>query len=144
MYFVCMSTIPIVLNVILALTCIPHNSDLLLFRAEAAELLLVARNLISPRNGEPLIAATQDFLTGSYMLTQKDVYFDKSQFCRLIAYLTDANELIHMPPPAIYKPRILWTGKQVITMLVKPNTVNLESEEKFYNKRDKHMCDQDG
>ena len=42
-------------------------------KAEAAELMAVPRNLISPRNGEPLIAATQDFLTGSYLLTQKDV-----------------------------------------------------------------------
>ena len=39
---------------------------------------------------------------------------------------------------------MLWTGKQVMTALIHPNKVNLESEEKFYNKKDKHFCDQDG
>ena len=44
--------------------------------------------------------------------------------------------------------RCLWTGKQVISVLVRPNKqslayVNLESEEKFYT-TDKHFCPQDG
>jgi DNA-directed RNA polymerase III subunit RPC1 len=33
-------------------------------RAEALTLMSVTQNLITPRNGEPLIAATQDFLSG--------------------------------------------------------------------------------
>ncbi len=40
-------------------------------RAEAMVLMGVTENLITPRNGEPLIAATQDFLTASYLLTRK-------------------------------------------------------------------------
>jgi len=32
-------------------------------RAEAATLMCVQENLVTPRNGEPLIAATQDFLS---------------------------------------------------------------------------------
>jgi DNA-directed RNA polymerase III subunit RPC1 len=111
--------------------------------------MIVTKNLISPRNGEPLIAATQDFLTGAYLLTQKDVFLTKDEFCRLVAYLSDASIQIDMIPPAIVKPRMLWTGKQVVSMLVRPNKnfntlVNLESEEKFYTKRDKHFCEQDG
>jgi DNA-directed RNA polymerase III subunit RPC1 len=31
----------------------------------------VTQNLVTPRNGEPLIAATQDFLTGAFILTRK-------------------------------------------------------------------------
>lgn len=117
-------------------------------KAEAGELMQITHNLVSPRNGEPLVAATQDFLTGAYMLTQKDVFLTKAQFCRLVAYLSDAREHIDLPPPAIFKPRRLWTGKQVITLLVRPNRnskcfVNVESEERFYTK-DKHFCDQDG
>lgn len=38
-------------------------------RAEAMVLMGVTENLITPRNGEPLIAATQDFLTASYLMT---------------------------------------------------------------------------
>lgn len=31
----------------------------------------VKSNLVTPRNGEPVVAATQDFITGGYLLTQK-------------------------------------------------------------------------
>lgn len=140
--------------------CLPYNAD---FdgdemnmhlpqteeaRAEAAELMGVRHNLITPRNGEPLVAATQDFLTGAYLMTLKDVFYTRDQFCKLVAYLSDARESIEMPLPAIWKPRRLWTGKQIISLLVRPNKtyksfVNLESEEKFYTK-DKHYCSKDG
>ena len=117
-------------------------------RAEAAELMLITNNLITPRNGEPLVAATQDFLTGAFLLTQRDVFLTRAEFCRLVSYMSDALDHIDMPPPAIYKPRRLWTGKQVISMLVCPNKlckswVNVETTEKFYTKG-KHMCGNDG
>jgi DNA-directed RNA polymerase III subunit RPC1 len=81
-------------------------------------------------------------------LTQKDVFFTRADFCRIVAYFCDAAEQIDMPYPTIFKPRRLWTGKQVISLLVRPNKqsqsfVNLESEEKFYTK-DKHFCVEDG
>jgi DNA-directed RNA polymerase III subunit RPC1 len=108
----------------------------------------VTNNLITTRNGEPLIAATQDFLTGAYVLTQRDVFFTKAEFCKLAAFLGDANEQVDLPPPVIWKPRQLWTGKQIISLLVRPNAsvpcfVNVESKEKFYTK-DEHFCANDG
>jgi DNA-directed RNA polymerase III subunit RPC1 len=117
-------------------------------RTEATELMGITNNLVTPRSGEPLVAATQDFLTGAYLLTQKDVFFTKANFCRVIAFLSDALEEIDMPLPSIWKPRKLWTGKQIISLLVRPNKkatsfVNLESEEKFYT-NDKHFCSHDG
>lgn len=140
--------------------CTPYNADFdgdemnLHFpqteeaKAEAAELMNITNNLVTPRNGEPLVAATQDFLTGAYLLTQKDVFLSKGDFCKLVCFLSDANEHIEMPPPAIWKPRKLWTGKQVISVLVRPNStvdarVNVESEERFYTEN-KHFCSMDG
>ena len=38
-------------------------------RAEALVLVGDTSNLVTPRNGELMIAATQDFLTGGYHLT---------------------------------------------------------------------------
>jgi DNA-directed RNA polymerase III subunit RPC1 len=118
-------------------------------KAEAKELMSITYNLITPRHGVPLVAATQDFLTGAYLLTQRDVFLTKFEFCRLLAYLSDASLAIDLPPPTIYKPLPLWTGKQVISLLVRPNNsypchVNLESEEKFYSKADQHFCRNDG
>ncbi|KAF1790063.1 RNA polymerase Rpb1, domain 5 [Phytophthora cactorum] len=48
-------------------------------RTEAITLMGVEQNLITPRNGEPLVAATQDFLTASYLLTQKNIFFNRYQ-----------------------------------------------------------------
>lgn len=39
--------------------------------------MAVPYNLVTPRNGEPLVAATQDFLTAAYLITQRDIFFDR-------------------------------------------------------------------
>jgi DNA-directed RNA polymerase III subunit RPC1 len=42
-------------------------------RAEALFLTGNTSSLVTPRKGEPMIAATQDFLTGGYILTERCV-----------------------------------------------------------------------
>lgn len=81
--------------------------------ARRAQLMAVPYNLVTPRNGEPLVAATQDFLTAAYLITQRDIFFDRETFCRVVSYLGDAGEHADVPAPAILKPVALWTGKQV-------------------------------
>ena len=117
-------------------------------KAEAATLMNITNNLITARNGEPLVAATQDFLTCAHLITKKDVFFSREDFFRVISYFSDALEEIDVPAPAIYKPKKLWTGKQVISILVRPNKsvkscVNVESKERFYTDH-KAMCSEDG
>jgi len=66
-------------------------------------------NLVTPRNGELLIAATQDFITGAYLLTQKDHFLDRGQACQLAACLLagdDSAMHIDLPPPAIRKVKL--------------------------------------
>ncbi len=62
-------------------------------RAEAMVLMGVTENLITPRNGEPLIAATQDFLTASFLLTRK-VYITYAH-ARTRAHLCTKNLISH-------------------------------------------------
>jgi DNA-directed RNA polymerase III subunit RPC1 len=119
-------------------------------RVEAQQLMSITSNLVTPRNGEPLVAATQDFLTAAHLLTLKDVFLSRAEFCRLVAFLSDASEHIDVPPPSIWKPRQMWTGKQVISLLIRPNkhvdiacTVNVESEERYYSSG-QHFCPNDG
>lgn len=81
-------------------------------RAEAMVLMGVTQNLITPRNGEPLIAATQDFLTSSYLLTRKDCFYTRFDFARILSYFTDAKTKIDLPPPCILKVRLSSTGFQ--------------------------------
>lgn len=102
-------------------------------RTEAFNLMNVRHNLVTPRNGVPIIAAIQDFITASYLLSRKDKFFDRQQFTQICCYLADADLRIDIPPPAIHKPKQLWTGKQVFNVLIRPNKqsvvlVNLESK----------------
>lgn len=90
-------------------------------RTEALELMNVKHNLVTPRNGEPVIAAIQDFITAAYLLSRKDQFFDRRQFTQICCYLADANLQIDIPPPTIWKPVRLWTGKQVFNVLMRPN-----------------------
>ncbi|KAG0209917.1 hypothetical protein BGX28_009884 [Mortierella sp. GBA30] len=121
-------------------------------RTEAIELMGVKNNLVTPRNGTPLIAAIQDFITASYLITQKDLFYDRAQFVQICSYLGDAELKIDIPPPAILKPAQRWTGKQIISVLLKPNKdsktlVNLEAKTRSYDKAKRpvmDMCNNDG
>lgn len=96
--------------------------------------------MATPKNGELLIAATQDFITGGYLITQRDSFFNKEQAMQLAATMIsgpDSNMQIDMPPPAILKPRRLWTGKQIFSLTFKPNQnstvkANLSTKGKNY------------
>ncbi|TBU09643.1 subunit Rpc1 of DNA-directed RNA polymerase III, partial [Hamiltosporidium tvaerminnensis] len=78
--------------------CTPYNADFdgdemnihvpqtLEAQSEAHTLMRVRNNIVTPRNGEPLVAATQDFITASYLLTSKDRFFTKQRFSQLICY----------------------------------------------------------
>ncbi|TFK64915.1 beta and beta-prime subunits of DNA dependent RNA-polymerase [Pluteus cervinus] len=102
-------------------------------RTEALELMSVKHNLVTPRNGEPVIAAIQDFITASFLLSRKDQFFDRRQFTQICCYLADADLQIDIPPPTIWKPVRLWTGKQIFNVLMRTNKaskifVNVESK----------------
>ena len=65
--------------------------------------LQVQNNLCTPKNGEILVASTQDFLTSSFLITRKDSFYDRSSFTLLCSYLGDAMENIDLPTPALIK-----------------------------------------
>jgi DNA-directed RNA polymerase III subunit RPC1 len=117
-------------------------------RMEAHILMNVGQNLATPKNGTPIIAAIQDFITAAYLLSQKDRFFSRAQFTQVVSYMfggmvvTDpiTKELrnVTIPPPAILRPRRLWTGKQVWNVLMRPYAdcevkVNLEAKGKQFD-----------
>ena len=102
-------------------------------RTEALELMSVKKNLVTPRNGEPIIAAIQDFITASFLLSRRDRFYDRQQFSQICSYFGDGNMKIDLPAPTIWKPVRLWTGKQIFNLLMRPNKqsnvlVNLEAK----------------
>ncbi|KAG5357864.1 DNA-directed RNA polymerase III subunit RPC1 [Yarrowia sp. B02] len=106
-------------------------------RTEAMCLMGVKHNLVTPRSGEPIIAATQDFITGSFLISKKDYMIDRRTFCQLLAMMSDGDMQFDIPPPAIQKPVQLWTGKQVFSLLIRPNKnskviINLDAKNKTF------------
>ncbi|WVZ04486.1 hypothetical protein V8G54_025292 [Vigna mungo] len=124
-------------------------------RTEAILLMGVQNNLCTPKNGEILVASTQDFLTSSFLITRKDMFYDRSVFTNICSYLGDGLDPIDLPTPAIVKPIELWSGKQLFSLLLRPHAnvkvyVNLTVKEKTYTKLDdkkrelKTLCPNDG
>ena len=122
-------------------------------RSEAYTLMNIIKNIQSPKLGEPLVASTQDFLLVCYLITQKDYFLDRTHFIRYCTYFNDAKEKVEIPPPAIIKPKELWTGKQLFSVILKPNKnyniiINLKNKLKFFSLEDKNTdpfkCPKDG
>ncbi|XP_061612473.1 DNA-directed RNA polymerase III subunit RPC1 isoform X2 [Phyllopteryx taeniolatus] len=120
-------------------------------KAEALVLMGTKANLVTPRNGEPLIAAIQDFLTAGYLLTLKDTFFDRSKACQIVASILvgkDEKVRIALPRPAIMKPMALWTGKQIFSLILKPSKdcpvkANLRTKGKQYSGKGEDLCHND-
>ncbi|KAF2186274.1 DNA-directed RNA polymerase III subunit RPC1 [Zopfia rhizophila CBS 207.26] len=118
-------------------------------RTEAIELMGVKYNLATPKNGTPIIAAIQDFITAAYLLSSKNNFYDRKTFAHICSYMFNGDVVvdpdtgekmsIELPPPAVLKPQALWTGKQVFNVLMRPNKkcrvlVNLEAAGKSFKK----------
>ncbi|PQE27543.1 hypothetical protein CJF30_00007878 [Rutstroemia sp. NJR-2017a BBW] len=110
-------------------------------RTEAINLMGVKNNLSTPKNGEPIISATQDFITAAYLLSSKENFFDRRTFTNLCMYMVNGDHHLDLPPPAILKPQALWTGKQVFSMMMRPNKasnvlVNVDAKCRDFNPKD--------
>ncbi|KAK0249490.1 DNA-directed RNA polymerase II core subunit rpo21 [Friedmanniomyces endolithicus] len=92
-------------------------------RAEVMELCAVLKNIVSPQKNGPLMGIVQDTMAGIYMLTRRDVMVDYDQMMNILMWVPNWDGVI--PPPAIYKPKPLWTGKQIISLGL-PAGLNLQ------------------
>lgn len=99
-------------------------------RAEAIEVMGVVNNIATPKSGEPLVAATQDFITASYLVTSKNIFMDRAEFTRVVCMITNAELSVELPNPAILKPIELWTGKQLITVLIQSAAISAGASRK--------------
>ncbi|CAI5510580.1 unnamed protein product [Closterium sp. Naga37s-1] len=81
--------------------------------------------------------------------TPRDTFYDRASFCLLCSYMTDGAMQVDIPTPALLKPVELWTGKQLIGVLVRPSAhdrvfVTLGVPEKTYTKKGGPFCVNDG
>ena len=93
-------------------------------RAEAEYIAKTDLQFIAPTDGSPLRGLIQDHVVAGVKLTKRDTFLDKWEYQQLMfAALVSLPQLelirsdarIELLPPAILKPKPLWTGKQVIS-----------------------------
>ncbi|CAF1142802.1 unnamed protein product [Rotaria sordida] len=90
-------------------------------KAELSELMMVPRLLITPQSNRPVMGIVQDTLTAVTKMTRRDVFLDKNDFMNLLMQLPSWNG--HVPQAAILKPKPLWTGKQLFSLIL-PKEIN--------------------
>jgi DNA-directed RNA polymerase III subunit RPC1 len=93
-------------------------------RTEAVQLMGVKHNIVTPKNGEPIISAIQDFVTAAYLLSSLDNFYDRRTFTTICLGMLDEMTKFDLPAPAILKPQALWTGKQIFNVLMRPNCLS--------------------
>ncbi|XP_040371173.1 DNA-directed RNA polymerase II subunit RPB1 isoform X1 [Rosa chinensis] len=92
-------------------------------RAEALELMMVPKCIVSPQSNRPVMGIVQDTLLGARKITKRDTFIEKDVFMNILMWWEDFDGKV--PAPAILKPRPLWTGKQVFSLII-PKQINLQ------------------
>lgn len=94
-------------------------------RAEALQIADTDHQYLVATSGKPLRGLIQDHISMGVWLTNRDSLFDREDYHQLLyGCLRPENnhttsDRIQTVIPAIMKPRFMWTGKQVITTVLK-------------------------
>lgn len=100
----------------------PQNE---LARTEAMQIADTDHQYLSATAGKPLRGLIQDHISMGVQFTSRDTLFDQEQYHQLLYNCLrpeDSHtifERIHTVAPAILKPKLMWTGKQIITTILK-------------------------
>ena len=93
-------------------------------RAEALQVADTDHQYLVATSGKPLRGLIQDHLSMGVWLSNKDTFFDKHHYQQLLYSCLrpednhTTSDRILTVPPAIIRPRPLWTGKQVVSTLL--------------------------
>lgn len=85
-------------------------------QAELAVLSSVSRNLLDVQIHRPTMGLVQEQLLGATLVTRRNVFLERADFCQLVAFAEGWNGIL--PRPAILRPRPLWTGKQLLSCIL--------------------------
>lgn len=90
-----------------------------------AEMMFIANNdnqYLVPTSGKPLRGLIQDHVVAGSWMTMKSTFFSRDEYQQLLyGALRPENDYtgggrVHLLPPAIWKPKPLWTGKQIVSV----------------------------
>jgi DNA-directed RNA polymerase II subunit RPB1 len=111
-----------------------HVPQSLEAKTEVQELMMVPTQIITPQANRPVIGLVQDALLGSNLLTQRDTFLERDLVMNIMMWWDGFQGRI--PTPAILKPRQLWTGKQIFSLLLDPD-LSLETTSNSHDSNDR-------
>ncbi|KAJ7648491.1 hypothetical protein B0H17DRAFT_1172276 [Mycena rosella] len=111
-------------------------------RAEAMMIANTDNQYLVPTSGNPLRGLIQDHVVAGVWMTSQDAFFTREEYFQLLYGAlrpedeVDERSRLTTLPPTIWKPVPLWTGKQIISTVLKNITpanvegLNLNAETK--------------
>ncbi|GAX74019.1 hypothetical protein CEUSTIGMA_g1469.t1 [Chlamydomonas eustigma] len=102
-----------------------------LARAEGYNIVHADQQFIVPTDGKPIRGLIQDHVCSATLITKRDTFFCRSEYMQLVyiactpwtvskgAGAHAAQDVIDMEPPTLLKPQALWTGKQVLSTVIR-------------------------
>ena len=93
-----------------------HLPQSLETKAEIVEIMHVPRQIVSPQSNRPVMGIVQDSLIGVKLFTHRDTFVTIDALMNIIMWITDFDG--NIPMPAILKPKPLWTGKQIFSLIL--------------------------
>lgn len=92
-----------------------HVPQSITAKADANELMMVPRNIVTPATNRNVMGIVQDALLGVSRMTKRSVFIEKDVAMNVMMWIAtwDGN----LPAPAILKPKPLWTGKQLFSLI---------------------------
>lgn len=100
--------------------------------AEVKENMMVSNCIVSAQSNKPVMGIVQDSLLSCRLLTKRDTFIEKDEFMNILMNIDMTDKI--MPKPCILKPKPLWSGKQLINMIL-PN-INLFRYAAWHNESD--------
>ncbi|KYN44618.1 DNA-directed RNA polymerase I subunit RPA1 [Trachymyrmex septentrionalis] len=94
----------------------PQNE---LARSESYNIANVSNQYLVPKDGTPLSGLIQDYMVSGVRLTTRGRFFSKAHYTQLVyTALPIMQKDIILLPPTIIKPKMLWSGKQILSTVI--------------------------
>ena len=106
-------------------------------RGEGYNISNTSNQYIVPTDGKPIRGLLQDSIDSNVYLTKKDTFFTREEYYELLYCCLESQLNSHIirkivtVPPAVLKPKILYTGKQLISSVL----LSLKTSEELYNRK---------
>ncbi|PVU85038.1 hypothetical protein BB559_002114 [Furculomyces boomerangus] len=101
--------------------------------AEVSGIAMADYQYLAPTNGDPLRGLIQDSVDAGVLLTKRDTFITRDEYFQFLYWAIKPENEPQLPqgklitlPPTIFRPKPLWTGKQVISTIILNLTYGLE------------------